>query len=502
MTQILLLLRMRLDVCLILTVVLLQAGCVSTVAPPRPTSAPAQASDRPHNDVAEVGRSVRRMETAVWQLDSVARTAHAEDSRTLSPRALDAVEWFYSDFLSHRATLETISLRPESPSTRLAGVERIRCDALLIAAFLDDELMTRTLNQSFHRSTIPANRFDEILFEVTQPGVLPPEAAPSSETVALVSLPLTAIDPATRAGDEARGLIKQIIRRRSSVMPDLTNHLWHAPTTQALAGSKRAVTEQLRRGRSGLVERISRIKNPWARPLEFSELQKAQISSVLQPGDILLTYTSGVASNLFLPGKFKHALTYVGTPAERARVGFTSEWATAFPDPWRSQLLASMNRTALPTGEPANLVESLAEGVIFNNLERVLETRVNRLVVLRPRLRDDDRLAQLVDVFSFVGDEYDFTFDFADASDQVCTEVVYRSLQGRGGIDFTLPRRAGHETLSADDIIRYMLESPRAEFECVLFVDEDPQAAGRAHLVMFADARLQVARLMDGAALR
>ena len=51
------------------------------------------------------------------------------------------------------------------------------------------------------------------------------------------------------------------------------------------------------------------------------------------------------------------------------------------------------------------------------------------------------------------GKSYDFDFDFSRADRLVCTEVVYRSYEGVGGIRFDLTRRAGRLTLSAEDLI-------------------------------------------------
>lgn len=419
----------------------------------------------------------------------------------LSMRGQEVVESLYFDYLACRKTLDQVAGRNEANFSRLATTQRIRADAALVFTFLEDDLMTRTLNQSFYRHGIASNTFDEIVFEVTDPKVmeqLDKAFAPGNPALDFA----TASPHGAQAADQARELVQSIVQRRTRLLPETTNKLWHAPPARALIGSTRAVTEQWRRGRSSLIEGVGRMKNPLARPLAFSEVQREEIHRLLEPGDVILTYSSGWASNLFLPGNFKHAITYVGTPAERARIGLTPERAALFPEPRRSRLAHSLGQTTLETGEPANLVESLAEGVIFGNLDDVLKTRINRLVVLRPRLHPEERLAQLTDVFSFVGDEYDFFFDFADGSDQVCTEVVYRSLQGRGGIDFSLVKRAGHVTLSADDIIQYYLENPHREFACIAFVDEDEQAAGSAKLLVFDHAQQHVARLMHNSERR
>jgi hypothetical protein len=94
------------------------------------------------------------------------------------------------------------------------------------------------------------------------------------------------------------------------------------------------------------------------------------------------------------------------------------------------------------------------------------------VLVLRPRVSNEERTHALANVFLFLGDEYDFKFDFADASKQVCTEVVYRAFDGKGLIRFSLLKRAGHETLSADDIANNFLGAPGKAFDFVLFAEE------------------------------
>ena len=77
--------------------------------------------------------------------------------------------------------------------------------------------------------------------------------------------------------------------------------------------SQSAISTQLQHQKNMLVASIGRLKNPTAHPLQFSEQQRRQIRSTLRPGDVLLTYTAGMTSNLFIPGNFKHAALFVGT---------------------------------------------------------------------------------------------------------------------------------------------------------------------------------------------
>jgi hypothetical protein len=56
------------------------------------------------------------------------------------------------------------------------------------------------------------------------------------------------------------------------------------------------------------------------------------------------------------------------------------------------------------------------------------------------------------------GKPYDFDFDFTRSNRLVCTEVVYRSYEGVGGITFQLKRRTGRLTLAAEDLLQMALD--------------------------------------------
>ncbi len=117
------------------------------------------------------------------------------------------------------------------------------------------------------------------------------------------------------------------------------------------------------------------------------------------------------------------------------------------------------------------MLEAVAEGVIFNNLGFLMDTHVNRMAVLRPKLSRRDRIEFLEEVFSYHGDANDFLSHFGDASKQVCTEVIWRGINGRVGIDMSLTKRGGHPTLSAGDLVNYHFKSGGKHFEFVLFAE-------------------------------
>jgi hypothetical protein len=149
---------------------------------------------------------------------------------------------------------------------------------------------------------------------------------------------------------------------------------------------------------------------------------------------------------------FKHGITYVGSPAQRVGAGLKTANLPIVAEPERKSFDLHISQEFLPGGENADIIEAVAEGVIFNNLAKIMDNHINRLLVLRPILTEEERTEFLTGVFSYLGDEYDFYFDFADSSRQVCTEVHYRTLNGKGGINFTLTDRGGHETLSTNEL--------------------------------------------------
>ena len=55
------------------------------------------------------------------------------------------------------------------------------------------------------------------------------------------------------------------------------------------------------------------VRMPLVEGIKFSRRQKKHVTKALNPGDIILTYSSGYLSNIFLPGYFKHALSYTGS---------------------------------------------------------------------------------------------------------------------------------------------------------------------------------------------
>ncbi len=356
--------------------------------------------------------------------------------------------------------------------------------AFVVAQFADNPLAIKQLNESYYRSEIPFGSYDRMRDSMTAPGLLHAvadaqvvyDSALADQQSPLVQLANTDPEYATLIGQlpplhaEAAQRLEQVARYFPS----------HAQAERIAHSDARGQHKVLYEIRAYLFKSISRLKNPTAHVLVISDTQKDEIFGLLEPGDLVLTYTAGYMSDVFIPGAFKHGITYIGAQDQRDSLALSVDDLPLQDRYEPEKLSAKLRQDSLPNGASVDMIEAVAEGVIFSNLEHIMDTHVNRMLVLRPRLSDAERAAFLVEVYSYLGDGYDFRFDFADASQQVCTEVIYRAINGKGEIDFDLTERAGHETLSADDIANYHLEPATNAFDFVLLVEPDPNSSENA----------------------
>lgn len=450
---------------------LLAAGCAS--------SPPLAQGHRVHEirgnepDAQLLARCAARMEQSLAFIQRL-RDPTRQDPDFLAPRDQDMLEHSWSDYLACRQALEQIATRQERQNAELSEASRqckTQYDAHLASLAVEDPVLWRALNQSFHRSGIPQDSGERILHELT--------------------------DSRTTLASESAERMHNVIRHRALLLPEVENELRHTQPAQFLKSTGETISSRVEKAQHLVVTGTGRIKNPAYRQLTIPPEQRREVRAALLPGDIVLTYAAGYVTNLFVPGSFKHALTFVGTEEERRAVGYPAERLLAAAGARSERLAAALAQTTTKkSGKPADVVEAISEGVLLNNLDELLETRVNRLVVFRPRLTEAERAEQLIDVLSYVGDDFDFDFDLTDASDQVCTEVVYRSLQGRGGARFTLSEIVGRMTLTPDDIVRYCTRHAGEQFDCILGIDGAPMGTGKARITTGAAAQEWVAGLL------
>ena len=168
-----------------------------------------------------------------------------------------------------------------------------------------------------------------------------------------------------------------------------------------------------------------------------------ELENQLQPGDVIVVRKEHAFTNYFLPGYWPHAALYIGTVPELQQMRL-HEHDNVGPR-WSSVEAADPER-------PHRVLEAMKDGVRIRSLTNPF--RSDAVAVIRPKLTKAEIAEAIGRGIFHAGKSYDFDFDFARSDRLVCTEVVYRSFEGVGGIEFGLTRRAGRMTLSAEDLLQ------------------------------------------------
>ena len=290
---------------------------------------------------------------------------------------------------------------------------------------------------------------------------------------------------------------EQVLQSGYALLPKVSNVLHHTEIAGWVRERRLGVSDRVSNARDIVYTKVARMRVPGDELTSFTSAQIEQLQESLRPGDILLTYTGGYMGNLFLSGAFKHAIVYIGSAQERKSLGFPSKQLVeqskgkvSIQDFQRRWIDSADGR------KEVDVIESVAEGVIFNSLEHLMHTHATRVVALRPRLSIQEREQFLGRVFGLLGTRYDFAFDFSDASRHCCTEVVYRALNHRGKVRFELSKRGGHYNLSADDILRTHLSSKGA-FDLVFLVTPNGDGDNSARILRGRNAERKLIQLLE-----
>lgn len=512
-------------ICLLLLLnVLFGTGCSQASPPTRQTTVLSLSESVLQADLRTLQSSTSHLEATIAELQQLATSAPWRSNGYFDALQQDQIENLFFRFLACRHALWQLANHHRNNDVRYpnddaraknsvvafnAGFHLILYDASLVNAFRGDSVAMAKLNEEFYRSRIPAETYDHLLHGVTNEGqmkALRNAFLLYTEEIAQSDSPLARtiqrdadyrrlVGNTQSVAVRTNAMVQGLVEAEYRLLPTIDNRLRHTRVASLLSESENKTGDLLSFARAHLFKGISRIKNPETHLIKFSTEQKRQVADLLQPGDIILTYTAGYISDIFIPGSFKHAITYVGSVEDRQNAGLTADRLTWVPDVERDGLLEAIRTSRIASGQKADVIEAVGEGVIFNHLGHIMDTHINRMLVLRPLVSYDEQSTALAQVFRFLGDGYDFKFDFADASEQVCTEVVYRALDGRGAIQFTLTERAGHPTLSADDIANNYLAAPGKTFDLVLLAEEAPNS--REHHAQILVSEVGTERLID-----
>lgn len=190
----------------------------------------------------------------------------------------------------------------------------------------------------------------------------------------------------------------------------------------------------------------------------------AELRALLRPGDVIVNRKEFALTNYFLPGYWPHAALYLGQSGELERMGLDQH--VEMKPRWRRLL-------DLDQAEPRRVLEAMKDGVWLRSLANPF--RADAVAIVRPKLSADDISHAIGRGLLHEGKPYDFDFDFTRSDRLVCTEVVYRSYDGIGGMQFPLVRRAGRLTIAAEDILAMALNRHQFEPIAVFAPGREPQ---------------------------
>lgn len=497
------------------------------VAQTQPTAKPPAVDPRLATGLQNLKDISAQIETVSTAMKDWWSKSSAKKGAAFTSDETDRIEGLLFQFFLRREQLWNMILLYGNPDRNFTGGEdQTRAFAIgysaavlqsyhssrLVLDFLDESTAVKKINEIHYKYDIPADSFDTLFTAVTSPDNIgairnahkffaDERLKPDS-----VLMRVSAADPEYKSLLEnaekwysgATANTDTILRKKSILLPDVANFFRQNKLMEQARKVTKHISDNLYVAQGLLYNNVSDIKRPMTPPIDFNPDQVRQMKSLMKPGDLIFSFTAGYMSNVFLPGKFKHGITFIGTPEQRAAMGCTPGRIRGIPGPKMKKLEDDMATAKLDTGYDADVIEAVAEGVIFNSLDYLLRTHVNRMLVLRARISDEDRIQALGNTFLYLGSMYDFNFDFADTSYQCCTEVIYRSYNKRGNIDFKLVPRLGIQTLAADDIIEYYLASKEPVFDFILFAEENPKSPIHGAVITTGNAGLAKLKALMG----
>jgi hypothetical protein len=408
-------------------------------------------------------RSVAHLAVYLEELKDAARRlrerAAVRERGYFSPSEEEAVRQLLISYWMARAALYEVVLgyrdaRDIPPSLRptrfliayAAAILLVDAGRFLRESYHDQPAIRARLNQADAMFGIPPDVYETVQRSLTKPQhvwhlyhALQFHADRADELRALGSDPLLA---------PLVGILDRLGHRLQVSLKDYAIACIRARSRQVKNTLRRTLVEQALYGLQKLAclmvtDKYVRHGHQPALPVDVAE----ELRTILRPGDVIVNRKEFAMTNYFLPGYWPHAALYLGLPSDLERMGLHQH--EEFVPRWRRLL-------TLDQDEPRRVLEAMRDGVWLRSLRNPF--RADALAVVRPRLDDDDIARAIGRGMVHESKPYDFDFDFSRSDRLVCTEVVYRSYDGIGGMHFSMTRRAGRLTIAAEDLLRMALE--------------------------------------------
>ncbi len=393
----------------------------------------------------------------VDELEGIA--SGARERGYLLPDEEDALRFLVTRYLHVRLALHTTiqSMQPLVPRFRpakddasikafvcawLAGCMLMRAARYILQHYAEDPLIWKALNQAHPEKGIPAGMFDQIRDSSCRPKTLLRffQAMRFAETLE-EQINTLGQDP------DWQPIVKCLASEGPFLEKQKRVHASSFAKTRFRRWRERPI-RRYQRVMFGMFEAsgraIAEMRNPFHRK-RIRRSARNQVHEVMQPGDVLITRHDDAMSNLFLPGFWPHSAFVLGSEEQRNELG-----------------IHMSEDQAERAKAPICILEGKKDGVLFRSLKETLS--VDALILLRPLYSSPEMQRKAVErALTHEGKLYDFEFDFTRSDRLVCTEVVYRSLEGHDDFHFDLIRKAGRVTLPAEDLLRQALASGRVE---------------------------------------
>ncbi len=311
----------------------------------------------------------------------------------------------------------------------------VRLDRSFLFDVAYHSVIQRKLNEPFREYRIPKKQYTKIFEAFIHEG----DALNALWAIKLAKQKRKQL-LALRGDEEVGFLVERLDELEKALIPSkrryfkdawvFVSHKWRRLGVVSMQNLLAAVLEGLGRTASELAERDNK---------QVTAEVRASIAGFLECGDVLVTRHAKALTNLFIPGYWPHAALYIGTPAQRSKIGVRTDLVN--------------ERLAV---DDLCVLEALKDGAQLRPLSETLA--VDSFVVLRPSLGPASVARAIERAVAHEGKMYNFDFDFFSSDRLVCTEVIYRAYDGLEGLRFPLQERAGRKTLSAEDLLDFALE--------------------------------------------
>lgn len=223
--------------------------------------------------------------------------------------------------------------------------------------------------------------------------------------------------------------------------------------------------------------------------------QALTASQAMAPGDFFVTRREWRLTNVGIPGYWTHSALYIGSQEERDHyfnVPEVNTWLEKNGVKTLTELLAKTSELFQQHSQQDALgdirvIEALEPGVILTSIESALSA--DGAAVLRPRLTKLAKAKALVEAVKYLGQPYDFEFDFETELALVCSELIVKAYQptpNKRGIVFDIPDFGRGKLLTPNQMVKGYedsLDTANQMLDFVLFIDGDE----RAKKAFFAD---------------